>query len=168
MVRAADVLLECENAYVANGRDYASLVCESCYVSGDGITETGSVYGDLKKIYESQNECLHKIIITDRPAEFNKQIVESIKNRTAYIFIPPTSEVARNYVLQDYFPLFDYVARMAADNFNKCKSSYCKKCKSPRTRRLKLENRSTYWQVGKFCDYINSEYYNAIHVCPTG
>lgn len=164
MARAIDVILECETAYNAIGSDYATLVCETCFVSGNCVLETNSVYNDMKKLYESQTDFLHKIIITDKPTEY-QHVVESIKNRIAYIFIPVASEVVKHYILQDYFSLFDYISRVTSDNYKKCKSSYCKKCKSVKIRKMKLENRSRYWQIGKLCEYLNSEYYNIKHVC---
>lgn len=165
MVRAIDILLECEAAYDTMGNNYASLVCETCYSAGDCIQqENGTVYEKLKNLYESCTDDLHKIIITDRHVEY-KQVVESIKNRTVYIFIPVSTEVTKHYVLQDYFSMFDYVVRMVSDNYTKCKSSYCKKCKAPRIRKLKVENRSRYWQIDALCKYLNSEYYNVQHSC---
>lgn len=158
MVRAIDVLLECETAYITLGKNnYATVVCETCFVSGNCILETNSVYDDIKKIYESQTDSLHKIIITDRPVEY-QQVVESIKNRVAYIFIPKTDDIMKHYVLQDYFSMFDYIAKKICENYKKCKASYCKKCKFQKIQRLKLENRSRYWQINNFCKYLNSEY----------
>lgn len=166
-VKSSDLLIICEKAYDSIGWNYARTFESTCYYAGVNV-ESLNVYDEMKKIYESQHDSIHKIVITNNPISI-QCILESIKSRTAYVILPrPDDVLSELMILQDMYVLFDYIAERVSSNFVNYKKSFCKKCKSARTIKLKIINDAVeYTLVTNFVYFLNSKFKYTKHECTT-
>lgn len=164
-VISGDLLIECEKACSAIGWNYASIFDSMCYRSGSYNDEKTNVYDEMKKIYESQSDPIHKIIITDKPISI-QCILEAIKSKIAYIILPrPVDNLSKLMILQDMYILFDYISSRVSCNFINYKKSFCKKCKTCKINKLKIVNNSEYNLITQFVYFLNGNFKHVIHDC---
>lgn len=164
-IKSSDLLVECEKACGAIGWNYANIFESTCFYSGANTFRL-NVYDEMKKIYESQHDPIHKIIITDKPVSI-QCIMEAIKSRTAYIILPrPADNLSRAMILQDLYTLFDYIAGRTATNYKNYKKSFCKKCKSCKVNKVKIVNAAPeYKSITEFVAYLDGQFKYITHEC---
>jgi len=165
-VKSSDLLITCEKACAAVGWDYGKIFESTCYYSGTSMSNI-NVYEEMRKVYESQHDSIHKIVITDNPVSV-QCIMEAIKMKTAYVILPrPIDVMSKLMILQDMYILFDYISKCVASNFANYKKSFCKKCKTNKTVKLKIVNYSiNYPLINNFINFLNGRFKYVVHECP--